>query len=128
MKLPSKFIEITLRNRCSPVNLLHIFKTSFPTNMFKGLLPNLRNNLPEILSENFFWIISLNSEVCNFIKVARVVKLKLAFSEWFFITYHTDQVIKYLIRKFRQNSIISEKPGYLFEKLKSLTLCNYQKV
>ena len=26
------FIEITLRQRCSPVNLLHIFRTPFPKN------------------------------------------------------------------------------------------------
>ena len=28
-KLQSNFIEITLRHGCSPVNLLHIFKTLF---------------------------------------------------------------------------------------------------
>ena len=29
IKLQSKFIEITLWHRCSPVNLLHIFRTPF---------------------------------------------------------------------------------------------------
>ena len=33
-----------------------------------------------------------------------------------------------LIPKFRQNSIISGKPGYLFEKLKTLTCSNYHRV
>ena len=33
----SNFIEITLRHRCSPVNLLHIFRTTFTKNTF-GLL------------------------------------------------------------------------------------------
>ena len=33
-----------------------------------------------------------------------------------------------LIPKFRQSSIISEKPGYLSEKLKTLTTCDYHRV
>ena len=32
------FIEIALRHQCSPVNLLHIFKTSFPKKVSGGLL------------------------------------------------------------------------------------------
>ena len=32
VKLHSNFIEITLRRGCSPVNLLHIFRTPFPRN------------------------------------------------------------------------------------------------
>ena len=32
VKLQSNFLEITLRHGCSPVNLLHIFKTPFPKN------------------------------------------------------------------------------------------------
>ena len=31
-KLLSNFIEITLLHGCSPVNLLHIFRTAFPEN------------------------------------------------------------------------------------------------
>ena len=38
MKLQSDFIEITLRHGCSPVNLLHIFRTPFPKNASGGLL------------------------------------------------------------------------------------------
>ena len=34
----SNFIEMTLRHRCSPVNLLHIFGTPFPKNTSGGLL------------------------------------------------------------------------------------------
>ena len=30
IKLRSNFIEIALRHGCSPVNLLHVFRTSFP--------------------------------------------------------------------------------------------------
>ena len=38
IKLLCKFIEITLQHECSPVNLLHIFRTPFPKNTSGGLL------------------------------------------------------------------------------------------
>ena len=41
IKLQSNFIQITLWQWCSPVNLLHIFRTSFLTNTYRGLLLNL---------------------------------------------------------------------------------------
>ena len=34
IKLQSNLIETTLRHGCSPVNLLHIFRTPFPKNTF----------------------------------------------------------------------------------------------
>ena len=37
-KLLCNFIEIALRHGCSPVNLLHIFRTPFPKNTSGGLL------------------------------------------------------------------------------------------
>ena len=36
--MQSSFIEITLRHGCSPVNLLHIFRTPFPKNTSEELL------------------------------------------------------------------------------------------
>ena len=36
-KLQSNFTEITLRHGCSPVNLLHIFRTLFSKNTSKWL-------------------------------------------------------------------------------------------
>ena len=41
VKLQSGFIEITLQHGCSPVNLLHIFRTIFPKNASGGLLLNI---------------------------------------------------------------------------------------
>ena len=38
IKFQSNFIEITLRHRCSPVTLLHIFRTPFLNNAFGWLL------------------------------------------------------------------------------------------
>ena len=39
INLQSNFIEITLRHGCSPVNLLHIFRTVFLKNTYEWLLP-----------------------------------------------------------------------------------------
>ena len=39
IKLPCNFIEITLQHGCSPVNLLHLFRTPFPRNTSGWLLP-----------------------------------------------------------------------------------------
>ena len=38
IKLLCKFIKITLPHGCSPVNILHIFRTFFPKNTSGGLL------------------------------------------------------------------------------------------
>ena len=46
IKLQSNFIEITLRHGCSPVNLLHIFRTPFPKNNSGRLLLNQRSYTP----------------------------------------------------------------------------------
>ena len=41
IKFFCNFIKITFRDRCSPVNLLYIFRTTFPKNTSAGLLLNL---------------------------------------------------------------------------------------
>ena len=46
IKLPCNFIEISFRHVCSPVNLLHIFRTPFPKNTSRGLLMSVEN-LPD---------------------------------------------------------------------------------
>ena len=38
IKLLFNFIEIALQHGCSPVNLLDIFRTPYPKNMYEGLL------------------------------------------------------------------------------------------
>ena len=38
IKLLCNFIEITLRHGCSPINLMHIYKKSFPKKTTGGLL------------------------------------------------------------------------------------------
>ena len=60
-KVRSNFVEITLRHGCSPVNLLHIFITSFPKNTFeeldlKGFQKNIRISRVSLsfVSVNFY--------------------------------------------------------------------------
>ena len=43
IKMQSNFIEIKLRHGCSPVNLLHIFKTPFSKNTSGGMLLKQKN-------------------------------------------------------------------------------------
>ena len=55
-----KFIEITLQLGCSPVNLLHTFRTLFHKNTYGGLLLceviNLQINNHSFLIKPFFYI------------------------------------------------------------------------
>ena len=53
VKLQSNFIEIILRHGCSPVNLLHIFRTPF-----------LKNN-PEWLLLHKLWRIRITLQITN---------------------------------------------------------------
>ena len=45
LKLQSNFIDIALRHGCSPVNLLHVFRTTFPRNTSGWLLVKFENHL-----------------------------------------------------------------------------------
>ena len=55
----SNFIEIALRYACSPVNLLHIFRTPFPKNIFgRLLLPLIKfKKCPQVIHILTFWFI-----------------------------------------------------------------------
>ena len=56
IKLLYNFIEIGLQNGCSPVNLLHIFRISFPRNTFRRLLLKLETAYNFFVSwRNFHW-------------------------------------------------------------------------
>ena len=61
MKLQSNFIEITLRYGFSPLNLLRIFRTSFPKNNSGGLLLENLTELPvRVLAVSCF-LVKVNS-------------------------------------------------------------------
>ena len=51
--LLSNFIEITLRGKCSPVNLLYIFRITFSENTYRGLLLTLGRILIAPLSFSY---------------------------------------------------------------------------
>ena len=59
----SNFIEITLRHRCSPVNLMHIFRTLFHKNTYGWLLLYFSRILiiqsAWYSAEQLFWRISI---------------------------------------------------------------------
>ena len=61
IKLQSNFIEITFRHRCSPVNLLYIFRSPFPKNTSRRLL--LKKVWQALLKQHFLknaiWGLSL---------------------------------------------------------------------
>ena len=64
IKLQSNFIEITLRYGCSPVNLLHIFRTPFSKNSSGRLLLTLYFKM--FLSTAFYVLLILSSPKFHF--------------------------------------------------------------
>ena len=54
IKLLCKFVEITLRHGCSPVNLLYIFKPPFPKNTSGWLLLMITSIVSLFLPVNRF--------------------------------------------------------------------------
>ena len=62
IKMQSKFIEITLRHECSPVNLLHIFRKTVSKNIPGWLFLNITNNLVWFASDLIFWSQLLHSQ------------------------------------------------------------------
>ena len=83
--------------------------------------------LPKALFQYSF--ISASPCDISIVKVARVVKLKLASMEWFFY----NQVILIKLYKIRYLNLdkallFPSKPGYLSEKFNTLTRSNYHKV
>ena len=76
IKLLCDFIKVTLRHGYSPVNLLHIFRTVFPTSMpgrlllslpkyIKLHLTNRFNQIQYACCDNYFFI---NEEMCFWIQ------------------------------------------------------------
>ena len=86
--------------------------------------------IPHGLLDEKLYAYGLSEDALTFVyKVARVVNLKLAFTDWFFFKFgNTNQLMWNPIPKLRQSPIISEKPGYLSEKLKTVTSSNYHTV
>ena len=91
IKLQSNFIEITLRHVCSPVNLLHIFRTPFYKSIYGALLLYC---LPYI-------ILTKQPGEClkKFLQLKRIVKLQAV---WLQI-YWKRTSLHVLLRSFTNN-------------------------
>ena len=62
IRLQINFIEITLWYVCSPVSLLHIFRSSFPKNTSRELFSwNLSKKTPQLINEKDF------SKCCSYV-------------------------------------------------------------
>ena len=86
MKLQNKFIEIALRYECSPVNLVHIFRTPFSKNTPGRLLLH-------VALKNYFIILSIvslhSSWVCEVVKQAWIEILILDLNPLVFKGHHS---------------------------------------
>ena len=81
IKLQSNFIENTLRHGCSPVNLLHIFRTPFPNNTSEGLLLD-KNKSQRNLNDDLFIISEWAFQwKCNSIQIPVNKLIKFIFLE-----------------------------------------------
>ena len=81
IKFQSNSIGIALRHRCSPVNLLHIFRTPFPTNtslflmtvsQYLGIIQIWRN-----LNEHHYW---MSNTIINFNEIRDLSRRRELFS------------------------------------------------
>ena len=66
----SNFIEIPLRHGCSPVNLLHIFRTPFRKNTAGGLLLNI--DVTNI--NNYSSTAGISSDFILYAKITKILK------------------------------------------------------
>ena len=77
-KVASNFIEIAFQHGCSPVNLLHIFRTHFPKNTSGRLrLDIVILETIVILSKSFQCISSTNKDITKFY-------VRIRFLEYYF--------------------------------------------
>ena len=97
-KLLCNFIEITLRHRCSPVNLLQIFRTPFPTSTSGGLLLHFRNNSEDINS----W---KRSVLVRYLHISK-------FKNTIIIKRHLSKASRFLESMFRIDDVFQLLLGY----------------
>ena len=117
-KFARKFIEITLRHGCSPVNLLHIFRTPLNNNTSERLflwMSNQRFPKPVWQSGQFLryhvistkWIpqrcFSRNIQICNLRICANLhggfTKTRLQFQSTYFLVGLPEHLINKVIAK-----------------------------
>ena len=102
VKLHSYFFEITLRHGCSPVNLLHIFRTPFSKNTSGGLLPKPSGKV-KMLNQNCSFLL-------NVIATQRFKKLLK--NIWFYLVFLKKSVQKICSKFTREYSCQKAKQLY----------------
>ena len=93
IKLQSNFIEITLRHGCSPVNLLHIFRTPFTENTSGQLLLNI---VSKNLSRFFLNACRLYLWCSPFLSCYGICFFQEAMFHWIFPSYPCILTVKHI--------------------------------
>ena len=105
----SNFIEITLRHGCSPVNLLHIFRTLFPKNTSGWLLlsMSITKNSGRLL--NLFSQVKLKLKQLsnNFVENIKMIDDKIEIAK-LFNEYFVNIVKKLGLLTKEQNAVNTE--------------------
>ena len=94
IKLLCNFIEITLRHRCFPVNLLHIFRTPF-----------LKNTSVRLLHENNYRPVSI---------LPNISKIHESLFIWLFKLQETENLSRFYIQRLRKYYLWCYKMFYGF--------------
>ena len=105
----NNFIEITLRHRCSPVNLLNIFRTSFLKNASSVFAHNAANNLTSGFDNLFAsglaviftaiaaWLIYSSLNWLTFVLVMRLISWHVASVTYSLMTWLLDLLVAWPI-------------------------------
>ena len=89
-------IEITFLHECSPVNLLHIFRTPFPNNTSGGLLLKFFVAIEKSLNEALMYLIYINL-ISSKIPSTGLISLALVFQLFLFVSHFSS--LHFLTRK-----------------------------
>ena len=117
IKLLCNFIEITLRHGCSPVNLLHIFKTPFTKNTSGWLLfevkpHDLHNNyLKSIKLEAAIHRFSAKSYSGKFRKIHGKTSMSMSLLLQLYLTRTPAQVVLLNVKNFFRTSFLQNTSG-----------------
>ena len=80
IKLLCNFIEIILRHECSPVNLLHIFRTSFPKNTSTAASEYVIKDWQYMSSVNVCYLAHFFIAFSKFLKIISLTPFCLIFN------------------------------------------------
>ena len=117
IKLLCNFIEITLRHGCSPVNLLHIFRTPFTKNTCRWLLFEVQshdphdNYLKSIKSEAAIHRFYAKSYSGKFRKIHGKTSMSMSLLLQLSFTRRPAQVVLLNVKNFFRTSFLQNTSG-----------------